>query len=374
MKYIILIHYALYILLGPQLLGCNKTDNIGSHDILWTTEHRFVKIPESWDISVLSTQYIKLPVLPWKNTCRCNWDGPIEAYDVERQNLNEITRLVDDYTNIINVVENAEDIDHFVFFTQKHKSDEDTIQYSNSNAFTNLSKLMANYLLTQKDESSCIDKHINFVKLCKSYSEGRGAGALAIKSGLLGTHIMHLNLVELIGKSSDRKILRKLQIDFRSIEPDLHKYKLSMLRLYEIASFYNGTNKISADKELIKNIDALVLNEGNIKNVSRSTFSMIGFPLVVKAQNRLLQLEVAMRLYFLDKGHLPEKLSSLTPDYTQDIPIDPFSGRELRYDFKRCLIWSIGTDLKDSSGDSEFQESLSFSEPTIKLIWGAKPN
>jgi hypothetical protein len=49
------------------------------------------------------------------------------------------------------------------------------------------------------------------------------------------------------------------------------------------------------------------------------------------ARLRLLRTRLALRMYQLDHGSHPERLSQLVPDYLAAVPLDPFSGEPLVY-------------------------------------------
>jgi hypothetical protein len=50
----------------------------------------------------------------------------------------------------------------------------------------------------------------------------------------------------------------------------------------------------------------------------------------------------------------------------ESVPIDPFSGQEVRYDLQRRLIWSFGTNEEDNGGDWDFDAEF----PDGKdLVW-----
>jgi hypothetical protein len=73
-----------------------------------------------------------------------------------------------------------------------------------------------------------------------------------------------------------------------------------------------------------------------------------------QAVNRLLRLEIALRLYQSDHAQFPAALSDLVPSYLPDLPTDPFAsrGQNFRYmpskgEFK---LWSVGPDRNDDGG------------------------
>jgi hypothetical protein len=44
-----------------------------------------------------------------------------------------------------------------------------------------------------------------------------------------------------------------------------------------------------------------------------------------------LVCDIAIRAYWLERGHLPARLSNLVPDYLPQVPLDPFGGGEFVY-------------------------------------------
>ncbi|MBN1489288.1 MAG: hypothetical protein JXA69_05165 [Phycisphaerae bacterium] len=73
-------------------------------------------------------------------------------------------------------------------------------------------------------------------------------------------------------------------------------------------------------------------------------------------QRRMAATALAIRLYEIDNGHQPTDLQALVPEYLQSVPLDPFSpdGATIRYsnDAERPLLYSVGADGKDDSGNT----------------------
>jgi len=67
---------------------------------------------------------------------------------------------------------------------------------------------------------------------------------------------------------------------------------------------------------------------------------------------QLLQAELAVRAYHLEKGRLPQRLESLVPDYLPEPPWDSFSGGPLVYRLEDdgYLLYSVGPDRTDDGG------------------------
>ena len=70
------------------------------------------------------------------------------------------------------------------------------------------------------------------------------------------------------------------------------------------------------------------------------------------ALGRTADAAIAVSRYQRATGSLPASLSELVPSYLAAVPIDPFSGREVRYgrSADRFVVYSIGPDKKDDGG------------------------
>ena len=57
-------------------------------------------------------------------------------------------------------------------------------------------------------------------------------------------------------------------------------------------------------------------------------------------------LLLALKAHHLDHGRLPARLEELSPTYVDELPVDPFDGKPLRYDLEGLRIYSIGIDAR----------------------------
>ncbi len=90
----------------------------------------------------------------------------------------------------------------------------------------------------------------------------------------------------------------------------------------------------------------------------------------VRVQRRLMVAWLALKLHHADRGDFPADLDSLVPQYLQNVPIDPYDGKPLRFSTEKKIIYSIGDDLTDSGGSSETEINKAFQdarEPTLHL-------
>jgi hypothetical protein len=62
---------------------------------------------------------------------------------------------------------------------------------------------------------------------------------------------------------------------------------------------------------------------------------------------------VALHAFEKSKGHLPEDLGQLVPEYLDAVPPDPFDGKPLRYSRAKRIVYSIGSDLIDRGGEED---------------------
>lgn len=78
------------------------------------------------------------------------------------------------------------------------------------------------------------------------------------------------------------------------------------------------------------------------------------------------RLLFAIKCFQTDTGKLPMTLDELVPQCIPKLPPDPFDGKPLRYSREKKLIWSVGTDLKDSGG-RKTAEAMEMAEPSLKI-------
>ena len=83
------------------------------------------------------------------------------------------------------------------------------------------------------------------------------------------------------------------------------------------------------------------------------------FEIKCRIQSNLsaLQIIAACHLYELKYGRTPDTLSALVPNFLEEIPRDPFDGKPFRYLQKEAIIYSVGTDLIDTTGPTELPET-----------------
>jgi hypothetical protein len=80
----------------------------------------------------------------------------------------------------------------------------------------------------------------------------------------------------------------------------------------------------------------------------------------LSAHTRLLICDLAVRLYRVEHGKLPKRLEQLTPNYLQELPVDPFSGQPFTYrpDGEIFVLYSFGADGNDDGGKPTDKDDL----------------
>ncbi len=75
---------------------------------------------------------------------------------------------------------------------------------------------------------------------------------------------------------------------------------------------------------------------------------------IAHAQHAVVTTLFAIRRFQADWKRLPPKLLNLRPDFLKDLPVDPFSGESLKFDFTNGTVSSVGTNFTsdpDTSAD-----------------------
>ncbi len=106
-------------------------------------------------------------------------------------------------------------------------------------------------------------------------------------------------------------------------------------------------------------------------NITNHVGEMVDYPLSHHwlsslCESRFLadgtRLLFALRAFQSSRGRFPHDLGELVPEFINEVPADPFDGREIRYCPEAEIIYSVGEDLIDSGGNVGARD---WREPTI---------
>jgi len=92
----------------------------------------------------------------------------------------------------------------------------------------------------------------------------------------------------------------------------------------------------------------------------------------------LVVTAIALKRYQLQHGMWPETLDALLPAYLSEVPIDPMSGKPLRYHANTdgtYLLYSVGENGKDDGGNAALEPGAKSSSlywlnlQTLDRVW-----
>ena len=69
-----------------------------------------------------------------------------------------------------------------------------------------------------------------------------------------------------------------------------------------------------------------------------------------------VKLMTALALFERQKGHLPQTLDALVPDLIPAVPRDPFDGKPFRYIPEKRRVYSVGRNLTDDGGSTDWNK------------------
>jgi hypothetical protein len=99
--------------------------------------------------------------------------------------------------------------------------------------------------------------------------------------------------------------------------------------------------------------------------------SVIRRTLEFQTQQQMALTVVGIQRYRLRTGRFPSGISDLIPEYLASVPNDFMNGKPLKYQLrpggKDFLLYSVGEDGKDDSGDPAPKD-----ERTYRQIWNGR--
>jgi hypothetical protein len=93
----------------------------------------------------------------------------------------------------------------------------------------------------------------------------------------------------------------------------------------------------------------------------------------VLAQLRQAKIAIAIERFQRRENQLPGSLKELVPEYLQEIPLDPFDGKGMRYKIEgpdSYRLWAVGANLSDEMGMEIPSKKRA---PVLDVIWRRLP-
>jgi|GEM_PF-5572667 len=88
--------------------------------------------------------------------------------------------------------------------------------------------------------------------------------------------------------------------------------------------------------------------------------------------SRMATINLALRQYELQHGHLPESLNSLIPIYLETVPLDPYDGQTMRWNKSTQVLYSTGQDQTDQQGEITTPRNIRSPDWGCYYWWGEK--
>ena len=168
-------------------------------------------------------------------------------------------------------------------------------------------------------------------------------------------------------------------------EDELLAFRHHQTTLEAIRALRAGGNWLEAHAAIKSQQQVLNQTLGNPKGLDRFKYqvSAIAFPNLSKATQTAVRSETLRRLTVaaiaLQRFHLrhqrwPETLTELAPEFLATVPVDPMSAEPVRYRREAdggFVLYSVGEDGKDNSGDPTPPNNLSKSDPWngLDYVW-----
>jgi hypothetical protein len=85
------------------------------------------------------------------------------------------------------------------------------------------------------------------------------------------------------------------------------------------------------------------------------------------------KLILAIRLYEVDHGNLPQRLEELVPAYLPSIPEDVYSGRAMAWNPQSFTVYSVGSNAKDDGGTIKNKKPQYGKDLGLRYWWRKPP-
>jgi hypothetical protein len=82
--------------------------------------------------------------------------------------------------------------------------------------------------------------------------------------------------------------------------------------------------------------------------------AMVRKTMAAETCKRVVITAIVLKRFQLERGHFPERLSELAPEFLESVPLDPVDGQPLRYHLNAdgtFTLYSVGLNGKDDGGD-----------------------
>jgi len=124
-------------------------------------------------------------------------------------------------------------------------------------------------------------------------------------------------------------------------------------------------------KELEKILDEIPWYYKRVKMIAPNLGALLLKRATLNAVFETARIGIACRIYKDANGDYPDKLSELSPDILEEIPMDPFTGKSYVYrkEGSGFMVYSVGSNQRDDGGKGTWQITQMVMEKDDDWAW-----
>lgn len=86
-----------------------------------------------------------------------------------------------------------------------------------------------------------------------------------------------------------------------------------------------------------------------------------------RTYNSAVQVLLALKVYHVRHGELPESIDALVPEFFDELPRDWFDGGPIKYNRDKALVYCVGADLVDNGGSNPNTKWAQSEDPSWEI-------
>ena len=138
--------------------------------------------------------------------------------------------------------------------------------------------------------------------------------------------------------------------------------------------FHQEIKNVNGDFDKIRHISVISRDSASFRLINYFTGNFMGKVMIdmmlpnfdgiveqifeFNARCNLIRLKLAIKTFKVQNNKLLDSLDQLVPEYLQQIPLDPFDKKPMRYNQQNRSIYSVGSDLMDGGGEKDTDIAL----------------
>lgn len=103
--------------------------------------------------------------------------------------------------------------------------------------------------------------------------------------------------------------------------------------------------------------------------MTESNFKALAYD---RSHNSAVQVILALKIYFMRHGELPESLDALVPEFFDELPRDWFDGGPIKYNRDEALVYCVGSDLENQGGSDPDEKWFTSEDPSWSIAFASQ--